>query len=105
MSEKARPDPETDYLCHPLRGLLVGAPRGILVHLLPGDRRKQFPELGRQGILRLVVVLAPLQRRQGRGRDRVGQMDLADGRHKSDDFDPVRPFEVVLGNRASSHPT
>lgn len=83
----------------------MGAPRRILVYLFPGERGQQLPEVGGQGILHLIILFAPFQRCQGRGSERVGQMDLANRRYKGNDFDPVSLSEVVLGNRTSSHST
>ena len=83
----------------------MGTPRRVLVDLFPCNRREQFPELGRQGILSLILFLAPLQGGQGRRSERVGQVNLANGRHEGNDFDPVSLPEVVFGNRTSSHST
>ena len=94
-----------NYLCHPLRGLLVRTPGRILVHLLPGDRIQQCPELGGQGILHFIIILVPFQRRQRRRGESVGQMYLANRRHKGNNFNPVSLFEVVLGDRTRGHST
>ena len=83
----------------------MGAPSRVLVHLFPGNRGEQSPELGRQGVLSLVLVLAPFQVRQGRRGEIVWKMDLPNRRDECDDFDPVSLFEVAFGDRTSSHST
>lgn len=70
------------------------------IHLLTRDGLEQIDELRTQGIFNHFVLI----RRDLRGRGRVRrELDLADGRDESDDFDAVDHRKVLLSDGACSH--
>lgn len=90
------------YLGHALGGFCVGAAGRVGVDLLAGDGLEELDELGAQGVLDDIVVIG---RRLRGGRDGRGQLDLADGRDKSDDLDAESGLQVLLSDSAGSDTT
>ena len=77
----------------------------MLVNLFSSDRREKGPELLRNGVIYVVVVLVAVQTSEGGRGEGVGQVDLSDGRDECDNFDAIGNLEIPLGNGARSDAT
>lgn len=69
------------------------AARGVGIDLLARHGFEELDELGPQGLLDRVVVVA---RGLGGRADRGRQVDLADGGHEGDDLNAVHRLQVLL---------